>query len=275
MGTVRYTTVNGEIISEKRNGVRSLYVPDPLGSTVALLDNTQTKTDTFEYWPYGEVRIRTGTTATPFQFVGTLGYHQDSSGRTYVRARTLNTAQGRWMTEDPIGFDGDDWNLYRYASNSPSGKIDYSGLSTECQKNRKGYCDSGKKTNRRFDNCACRLSKLICRIVDGPKFTDKMRACMGCINSCMYQHWKNRDTKEWQKADAICNCTSADSKFEIACCAAMVTAEQSGLTNCKETKCKSLCQGKGTLFPPSDQDEANRIKIGHALCCFGATGGPL
>ena len=50
MGTVRYTTVNGEIISEKRNGVRSLYVPDPLGSTVALLDNTQTKTDTFEYW---------------------------------------------------------------------------------------------------------------------------------------------------------------------------------------------------------------------------------
>ena len=86
MGTVRYTTVNGEIIAEKRNGVRSLYVPDPLGSTVALLDNTQTKTDTFEYWPYGEVRTRTGAIATPFQFVGTLGYRQDSISRTYVRA---------------------------------------------------------------------------------------------------------------------------------------------------------------------------------------------
>ena len=128
MGTVRYTTVNGEIISEKRNGVRSLYVPDPLGSTVALLDNTQTKTDTFEYWPYGEVRTRTRVTATPFQYVGTLGYHQDSSGRTYVRARTLNTAQGRWMTEDPIGFDGGDWNLYRYVGNKTITRLDPSGM---------------------------------------------------------------------------------------------------------------------------------------------------
>ena len=41
MGTVRYTVIDGEVIAEKRNGVRSLYVPDPLGSTVALVDNTQ------------------------------------------------------------------------------------------------------------------------------------------------------------------------------------------------------------------------------------------
>ena len=44
---VRYTTVNGRVIAEKRNGVRSYYVADALGSTVALLDNTQSKTDTF------------------------------------------------------------------------------------------------------------------------------------------------------------------------------------------------------------------------------------
>jgi hypothetical protein len=60
--------------------VRSLYVPDSLGSTVALLDNTQTQTDTFSYWPYSEVNTRTGTTPTPFQFGGirhcTLVMHQ-------------------------------------------------------------------------------------------------------------------------------------------------------------------------------------------------------
>jgi hypothetical protein len=67
----RYTVINGEVIAEKRTGVRRLYVPNPLGSTVALLDNTQAKTDTFEYWPYGEERSRTGTTATPFRFLGT------------------------------------------------------------------------------------------------------------------------------------------------------------------------------------------------------------
>jgi hypothetical protein len=54
---LRYTVIDGEVTAEKRNGVRSFYVPEPLGSTVALLDNTQTKTDTFSYWPYGEKEI--------------------------------------------------------------------------------------------------------------------------------------------------------------------------------------------------------------------------
>src|SRR5436305_10804008 len=102
----RYTVVNGEVIAEKRAGVRRLYVPDPLGSTVALLDNTQTQTDTFSYWPYGEERTRTGTTPTPFRFVGRAGYYRDSATLSYVRARHLKTAQGRWLTPDPL-FSGD------------------------------------------------------------------------------------------------------------------------------------------------------------------------
>jgi RHS repeat-associated protein len=124
----RYTTVNGEVIAEKRGGVRSLYVPDPLGSTVALLDNTQAQTDTFAYWPYGEIRTRTGTTATPLQFVGTQGYYKDSSSRTYVRARTLDTQKGRWLTQDPTGFGDGDVNLYRYVENRSVTNIDPSGL---------------------------------------------------------------------------------------------------------------------------------------------------
>src|SRR5437868_1907263 len=124
----RYTVVNGEVIAEKRGGVRSLYVPDPLGSTVALLDNTQAQTDTFAYWPYGEVRTRTGTTATPFQFVGTQGYYLDSSSKAYVRARYLDTTKSRWMTKDSVGYYAGDWNLYRYVVNSPIGVADPSGL---------------------------------------------------------------------------------------------------------------------------------------------------
>lgn len=76
---------------------------DPLGNTVVLLDNTQTQTDTFTYWPYGEVNTRTGTTATPFQFVGTLGYFLDAaSALSYVRARHLFTSLARWLTVDPL-----------------------------------------------------------------------------------------------------------------------------------------------------------------------------
>ena len=128
MGTVRYTVINGAVLSENRNGTKRDYLPDPLGSTLALLDNTQTKTDTFAYWPYGEVASRTGTTATPLQYVGTQGYYKDSSSRTYVRARTLDIRAGRWMTQDPIGFEGGDWNLYRYVGNRPTTFVDPSGL---------------------------------------------------------------------------------------------------------------------------------------------------
>lgn len=35
---------------------------------------------------------------------------------------------GRWLTEDPIGFAGEDMNLYRYVGNGPTNATDPSGL---------------------------------------------------------------------------------------------------------------------------------------------------
>lgn len=128
MGVVRYTVIDGEVVAEKRAGVRRQYVPDPLGSTVALLDNSQTKTDTFGYWPYGEEAAITGASGTPLRFVGMKGYYRDSVSRNYVRARYLNVVLGRWMTEDPIVFRGKDWNLLRYANSRPLTVYDASGL---------------------------------------------------------------------------------------------------------------------------------------------------
>lgn len=72
MGTVRYTVIDGEVVAEKRNGVRKQYVPDPLGSTAAMLDSTQVQTDTFSYWPYGEVASRTGSTPMTFRLKDNL-----------------------------------------------------------------------------------------------------------------------------------------------------------------------------------------------------------
>ena len=96
-----------------------------------MMDNTQTITDTFNYWPYGDIQSRTGTTATPFQFVGTRGYYKDSASintKQYVRARHYEVAKCRWMTQDPIGFDGLDWNVYRYVASNPKTWTDESGL---------------------------------------------------------------------------------------------------------------------------------------------------
>jgi RHS repeat-associated protein len=126
--TVRYTVVDGEIIAEKRSGVRSLYVPDPHGSTIALLNSAQTITDVFSYWAYGINYHSLGSNPTPFIFLGTWGYYKDDVNRTYVRARVMDKVKARWITEDPIGFSGRDFNLYRYADNCPVTVIDPSGL---------------------------------------------------------------------------------------------------------------------------------------------------
>jgi RHS repeat-associated protein len=113
MPTVRYTTVEGEVIAEKRSGVRKHYVPDPLGSTVALLDSAQAQTDTFSYWPFGEVQTRTGTTLTPFLYNGTRGFHHDSGSQIYVDDRYLSTSLARWFTSD-IDQEANGQNPYEY-----------------------------------------------------------------------------------------------------------------------------------------------------------------
>jgi len=84
MPAVRYTTIIGEVIAEKRIGLRRLYVPNPLGSSVALLDDTQPQAQTATYWICGEVQTFTGTTPLPFQIVGTKGNHADGYVSEYV-----------------------------------------------------------------------------------------------------------------------------------------------------------------------------------------------
>ena len=125
---VVYANVNGELLSETRDGVRKLYIPDALGNTVALMDSTGTLTDTFSYFPSGTVASRTGTTPTPFQWVGGQGYYRDNSKRVHVRERNFNVNLGRWAETDPIGFAGGDYNLYRYVNNRFVVMTDPSGL---------------------------------------------------------------------------------------------------------------------------------------------------
>ena len=124
MPTVSYLTVGGETLAETRGGAERDYLPDPLGSVAALLDPSQARTDAFLYWPFGEERSRTGSTPTPFRFVGTLGYHRDGEGRTYVRARHHRPALARWQTLDPL-WPGE--RAYGYAGGNPTSRVDPSG----------------------------------------------------------------------------------------------------------------------------------------------------
>ncbi|GIW96784.1 MAG: hypothetical protein KatS3mg111_0117 [Pirellulaceae bacterium] len=49
----------------------------------------------------------------------------------YNRARWYSPTLGRWLSQDPIGFNAGDANLYRYVANRPTNAIDPSGLVEE------------------------------------------------------------------------------------------------------------------------------------------------
>lgn len=122
MAVTTYTTIDRVIVHEDRNGVQRNYRCDTLGSTVTLTDATTT-TDTMAYWPFGEIRSRTGTNSTSFLYVGTRGYYA-SSALIYVRARHYGQKMGRWMTVDP------NWprsEAYSYVNNRVTSFIDPTG----------------------------------------------------------------------------------------------------------------------------------------------------
>jgi RHS repeat-associated protein len=124
---VRYTVLDGELLSENRTGTERDYVPDPAGSTVALLDSTQGQTDTFSYWPYGEDRDRAGTTALSFRFIGTRGYYRDAADRSYLRARHYAGGRGSFFTRAAPSQRSSGEQPYTYANANPTSFIDPDG----------------------------------------------------------------------------------------------------------------------------------------------------
>ena len=129
---VEYTREPGEfgpLLSENRGGTESYHHYDALGSTTFLTDAAGNVTDTFAYDAWGNQVSRTGTTPTPYTWVGRWGYQDDTAttGGYYVRARTYQPTVARWMSEDPIEML---YILYPflYTVNAPPKYIDPSGM---------------------------------------------------------------------------------------------------------------------------------------------------
>jgi RHS repeat-associated protein len=99
------------------------YLPDALGSTLALTNAAGATTAAFTYEPYGKTS-KTGADDTSFRFTGR---EDDGTGLYYYRARYYHPGLGRFVTEDPIGLAGG-INLYAYVRGNPVGYVDPLGL---------------------------------------------------------------------------------------------------------------------------------------------------
>jgi len=113
------------------NGTVRYYHADELGSTLALTDETGNVTDEFAYMPYGECTARTGSTRTPFQWLGGYGVYYDDVSDVYLTLhRCYDHQLKRFISPDPLGIDGG-VNVYMWANLNPLAFIDPYGLCAE------------------------------------------------------------------------------------------------------------------------------------------------
>ncbi|MGA3107682.1 MAG: RHS repeat-associated core domain-containing protein [Terriglobales bacterium] len=130
--------------AELRSGTVSYYEQDAANSVTSLSNPTGVVAATYTYDSFGNVTNSTGTLRNPFQYTGR---ELDSeTGLNYNRARYYNSATGRFISEDPLGFGGSGPNFYPYVRNDPADLIDPLGL-TNCVVTPLGTVCSDWNTN--------------------------------------------------------------------------------------------------------------------------------
>jgi RHS repeat-associated protein len=115
--------IDSHLATFRSDGRTEYALTDGINSTVATLDQSGASKGQFLYEPFGQTTA-TGSTF-PFQYTGRVPAVE---GLYYYRARFYDPAEGRFISEDPIGLAGLDVNLYRYVWNQSTRFIDPVGL---------------------------------------------------------------------------------------------------------------------------------------------------
>ena len=119
--------LNGPDVDDKLRQASGIYgtlyfLADRLGSVAVLANASGILNEQFQYEAFGS---NPGSIRTRYTYTGRE--RDDVSGLVFYRARWYDTQQGRFISEDPIGFWGG-WNFYAYVGNNPLSRKDPTGL---------------------------------------------------------------------------------------------------------------------------------------------------
>jgi RHS repeat-associated protein len=108
--------------------------PDHLGSTNVVTDQNDNLVQTLDYYPYGGLRVSTGTSTNEQRKY--IGQFRDQSNLDYLSARYYSSAQGQFISQDPVFWgdpkqqnlrDPQTFNTYSYSQDNPIIKSDPNG----------------------------------------------------------------------------------------------------------------------------------------------------
>jgi len=104
---------------------------------VVITNSVGLRVKTYAYDSFGNM-TQTGNITQPYTY--TAREHDPETGLYYYRARYYDPRAGRFITRDPIGFEGGDVNLYAYVGNNPVNWVDPFGLEVlVCNRKVKGF----------------------------------------------------------------------------------------------------------------------------------------
>jgi RHS repeat-associated protein len=130
------TAVETPGLPSTRTCLTAVFCSDRVGSTRYLSESTGLlMPSALRYDAFGQRTALAGPNyPTPYQFAGGWGYEAEYSdatepylGLAYVDQRYYEPATGRFISPDPIGFDGG-LNLFAYCDNDPVNSVDPDGL---------------------------------------------------------------------------------------------------------------------------------------------------
>src|SRR5208337_4160216 len=106
--------------TDSSNNVSTL-LPDALGSTIGLVGSGQSIATSYTYEPFGATTVGGAANGNSYQFTGR---ENDGIGSYFYRARYYQPTYQRFVSQDPLDFDGGDANLYDLVGDSPTVFVD-------------------------------------------------------------------------------------------------------------------------------------------------------
>jgi len=182
-----------EPLALEQNGKMYYYHQDGLGSVWGMTSTTGKLMQRYQYKSFGEM-VGFGRTSLSQSYTFTGRENDSETGLYYYRARYYDPKMGRFISKDPIGFDGGDVNLYAYTGNNPVNRKDPSGLAWYRYGNWCGSGGSGTPTNcydsacKRHDECYDKCG------IDALSRWFPGNILGGCAKTCdeaLLKEWKN------------------------------------------------------------------------------------
>jgi RHS repeat-associated protein len=144
---------------------RLYAIHDANFNIVGLLNTSGTVVERYAYDPFGTFEVLNASWGTisgsgyAWNYLHQGGRYDATAGLYSFRHREYSPTLGRWTTMDPIGFEGGDYNVYRYIYNNCINYADPSGLwgtwvTIGTSKNQFGFIDYQQMRGNRVDYVA-------------------------------------------------------------------------------------------------------------------------